>query len=74
MSKHPEYKKKLLAEILPSVEAVSKNIVEDLTYETVMEYDYLVKCYTESLRIESPIANSSWLEMTEDSVINVGVN
>lgn len=36
-----EIKQKLLAEIIPVVEAARDNIVEDLKYETVMELDYL---------------------------------
>lgn len=63
MNKHPEYKQKLLAEILPPVEAVKDNIVEGLTYDTVMEYEYLIQCFSESLRIEPPAAVSTYLEM-----------
>lgn len=37
-----------------------------------MEYEYLVNCYNESLRIEPPVAQSSFLEMDEDSTINIG--
>ena len=35
MQKHPEFKAKLLKEILPPVEKVQENIVEEFTYETV---------------------------------------
>lgn len=42
MNKHPEFKRKLLSEILPPIEAVKGDIVEGLTYDTVMEYEYLV--------------------------------
>jgi len=43
---------------LPPLERVKDNIVEDFTYETVMEYEYLQQCYSEVLRIEPPAANS----------------
>lgn len=41
LTKHPEYKEKLLKEILPPVEKVCDNIVEKLDYDTVMEFEYL---------------------------------
>ena len=41
LARHPEYKEKLLKEILPAVELVKNNIVDGLEYETVMEFDYL---------------------------------
>jgi cytochrome P450 len=41
LTKHPEIKKKLLSEILPPLEKVTDNIVDDFTYDTVMEYEYL---------------------------------
>ena len=41
MTKHAEIKEKLLAEILPPVEAVQVNIMEGLDYDTVMEFGYL---------------------------------
>lgn len=41
MEKHPEYKEKLLKEILPPVEKVKDNILQGLTYDTVQEFNYL---------------------------------
>lgn len=38
LTKHQNYKKRLLDEILPSVEKVHDNIVEGLDYETVIEF------------------------------------
>lgn len=64
----------MLAEILPSVDAVKDNILEGLTYETVMEYEYLMHCFHESLRIEPPTGSSAFLTMDTDSLINVGGN
>jgi len=72
MNKHPEYKQRLMKEISPPVAAVKDNIVEQLTYDKVMEFDYLMMCYSESLRIEPPIASSTYLSQDQDSLINVG--
>jgi cytochrome P450 len=71
MCQHPEYKAKLCEEILPPIEKVKDNIIEDFDYDTVMEYDYLVKCYMESLRICPPASNTVTLTMSEDCTINV---
>jgi cytochrome P450 len=59
LQKHPEYKAKLLKEILPPVEKVKDNILEGLEYDTVMDFEYLRQCYSESLRIEPPAAIST---------------
>ena len=45
-------------EILPPVEKVKDNILEGLDYHTVMEFEYLHNCYSESLRIEPPASIS----------------
>lgn len=58
LTKHHEIKKKLLAEILPPLEKVKDNIVDNFDYDTVMEYEYLQQCYSEILRMEPPAANS----------------
>lgn len=41
LTKHQDIKAKLLKEILPPVEKAKNNIVEDLEYDTVMEFEYL---------------------------------
>ena len=41
MAKNPEMRKKLLAEILPCVEAAKDDIATKLEYDTVMDFDYL---------------------------------
>jgi cytochrome P450 len=38
MTMNPEMKEKLLSEILPPVEEVKDNIVEGLSYDTVMDF------------------------------------
>lgn len=63
LTKHQVYKDKLLKEILPPVEKAKDNLIEDLTLETVSDFEYLTQCYNESLRIEPPVANSSTLTM-----------
>jgi len=63
LTKHQNIKEKLLKEILPPVEAVKDNLIEDFTLDTVTDFEYLSNCYNESLRIEPPVANSSQLTM-----------
>jgi cytochrome P450 len=41
LTKHTEYKQKLLEEILPPVEAVKDDIIKKLDYDTVQEFNYL---------------------------------
>jgi len=72
LTKHQDIKRKLLAEILPPLERVKDNIVEDFTYETVMEYEYLQQCYNEVLRIEPPAANSVQQTVLSDTEIGKG--
>lgn len=72
MTKHPEIKAKLLNEILTPVEKVKDNILEGLTYDTVMEFNYLYQCYSESLRIEPPIPLSTFQSFMEDCQLTVG--
>ena len=41
LTKHQEYREKLMKEIRPPVDAVKNDVVKGLTYETVMELNYL---------------------------------
>lgn len=41
LTKNPEIKAKLMKEILPAVEEVQDNIIEKLSYDTVMEFEYM---------------------------------
>lgn len=41
LTKNPEVKAKLMEEVLPAVEKVSDNIIEGLSYDTVMEFEYM---------------------------------
>ena len=54
MEKHPEYKRKLLDEIIPAVKPVADRIVKGLDYDRVMEFEYLPRCFYESIRIQPP--------------------
>lgn len=69
MTKHPEFKAKLLNEIVPVVESCKKNILEGLTYERLMELDYIKLCFLEVMRIEPPIGISLPWSFTEDTWI-----
>lgn len=55
MERYPDIKAKLLKEILPAVQKAKDNIVDTLDYDTVMDFDYLQKCFYEVLRIEPPV-------------------
>jgi cytochrome P450 len=63
-------KAKLLAEILPAVERAKSNLVEGLEYETVMEFDFLQRCFYETLRIEPPVPLTAAQNMTRDVILN----
>lgn len=60
VERDPEIKKKLLEEILPPVQEAADNILENLTYDRVMEFNYLQKVFNESLRIEAPLAMANY--------------
>lgn len=70
MEANPELKLKLLSEILPPVEKATNNIVEDLHYDTVMDFEMLQRCFQETLRIEPPITVSTTQRMTKEVTIN----
>lgn len=57
LTKNQDVKLKLLDEIMPVLTKVSTNLM-DLDYDTVMDFNYLMQCYNESLRIEPPAAVS----------------
>lgn len=59
MARNPKIKEKLLAEILPVMEKAKENILEKLDYDSVMDLEYLPKCFYETLRINPPIPMSS---------------
>lgn len=55
MAMNPTLKSQLLQEILPVVKEAKENIVDRLSYESVMDLDFLQRCVYETLRIEPPI-------------------
>lgn len=52
--------KKVCDETFPVLEQVKANIIEDLDYDKVMEFNELTKIYSESLRIQPPVAISGF--------------
>lgn len=74
MTKHPEYKRKLLAEILPPITAVKDDIVERLEFDTVMGFDYFKACYNESMRIEPPLNELINTQFAQTTGISFGSN
>ena len=59
----------MLDEVLPSVERVSNNILDDYNYDTVMDFDYLQRVYNEVLRIEPPTTFSLPQTFSQDTTI-----
>jgi len=70
LTKHSEFREKLLKEILPPVELAKNDLINDLTYDTVMDFDYLQMCYNESLRIEPPGSASFVHSFNRDTEIS----
>lgn len=70
MEMNPKVKSRLLKEILPPVEAANQNISDCLTYETVMDFDYLQQCFYETMRIEPPVPLTTAQNMSRDVIIN----
>ena len=70
MELNPSIKADLLAEILPAAKEAQSNIVEQLDYERVMEFELLQRCFYESLRIEPPVPVSGAQCMNQDVTIN----
>ena len=66
MAKNPEMKKKLLAEIIPVVEAAKDDIASKLEYDKVMDFEYLHQCFYESMRIEPPVGISVHQSFSRD--------
>ena len=65
LTKHPEFKQKLLAEILPPL----KESLDNLTYDRATEFDYLQCCFNESIRIEPPAPATSAQIFTQDTTL-----
>jgi cytochrome P450 family 6 len=71
-TRHAEYGAKLLEEVYPVLEKASNNIVEDLDYDSVQEFEYLQQCYNESLRIEPPANITVPSTVTKELTIGKG--
>lgn len=70
MAMNPNIKQKLLAEILPAVDRVKNDIVDGLEYDTVMDFEYLPKCFYEVLRLEPSVPVSFPANMSKEMTIN----
>lgn len=54
ITKFSESKEKLMREIRPPVDQVKEGVKEGLTYDTVMDFEYLHECFYETLRLDGP--------------------
>jgi len=70
LSQHPELKTRLIDEIMPVMTDVKDDILEKLTWGKVENFDFLIHCFYESLRIEPPVPVSSNQCFSEDVTIN----
>lgn len=70
---NPDCKQKLLSEIIPSVEAVKDDISGSLSFETVMDFEYLHWVFNETLRICPAVGISGYSTMQEDVTLESGV-
>jgi cytochrome P450 len=70
LAQNPDLKERLLNEIMPVMTEVKDNILEKLTYSKVQDFDFLIRCFFESLRIEPPVPVSSNQCFSEDVTIN----
>ena len=74
MSNQTDVRDKLLDEIRPVVERCKDSDFDGLTYDVVQEFDYLQRCYYESLRLESPVASSFQNSTLTDTIITYDNN
>jgi cytochrome P450 len=70
MDMNPHIKAKLLEEIRPPLEEVKDDILGELKFETVSEFDYLQKVIYETLRIEPALKLPAGSCMAQDCVLN----
>jgi len=69
LAQNPDINQRILSEIMPVMEEVKENILVNMTYEKVQEFDFLIHCFYESLRIEPPVPVSSNQCFNEDVTI-----
>ena len=65
----PDIKEKLYAEVNPILERTQEDFMKLLTTDVIEELDYLKMCYSEVLRHDSPIPQSSTSCFSKDVVI-----
>ena len=70
MTLNPLIRKKMLDEVSPALVEVGTDIVQGLTFERVMNFDFLQHCVNESLRIEPSFQMTSSQCFDRDVKIN----
>jgi cytochrome P450 len=59
LTMYPEIKAKLMAELLPELEPIKDDFVGKLTTEVADRFDYLRRCWYETMRLQAPTPNST---------------
>lgn len=72
LTRHTEFKQKLLAELSSVTQPIGDDLVNKLDYETVQDLNYLQCCYYESLRMEAPAAVTLISTVLQDTTIGQG--
>ena len=70
MTLNPAIRNRMLEEVSPALAEAGKDIVEGLAFEQVMNFDYLQRCFNESLRIEPSLPITSSQCFDRDVKIN----
>lgn len=72
LTKNRDAYNKLMAEVSPHLEAAKGDFVEQLDYDTVMDFDYLQCCWYESLRLDTVAEFSIPSTFNRDTTIGKG--
>jgi cytochrome P450 len=63
---NPTFKAKFMAEIIPILDAASDDFVVKLNTEATDEFEYVRRCWFESMRLQPPATNSSFSYLAKD--------
>ena len=69
---NPAIRDKLLSEIRPPLDACKGEIRDRFTYETAMEFEFLKRCYWETIRLEPPAPVTFFQSFSRD--VTIGPN